>query len=222
MSTREQLVADLKVAAASARSLPRNMPFNTVVEAFSGFRILPLDAAQPLDIHLLQSLKAAATACAKSVRKNPIDHYRPNDVGDMIETPLKAELDRAGLKTMPPRSPQGHAGRSGYPDIMIEDAAGRTTYIECKTYKPGSLKDTRRSFYVSPSDRLKIASDARHILIGFEMHSEPSPTPGNKLYWPLSCRVVDCFDLQCEVKFEVQSNNPRIYTAPGPGFTLTF
>lgn len=223
MTDRQALVHSVKAAANLTRGLPKDIPFNVFVEAFSGFSILPLDALDPLDLDLLTKLETAARQCAAALALNPIVHSRANDVGELIETPLKAAIAQSGLRVEKPLSATGKPRRTGYPDLLVRDEAGRPTYVECKTYAAKGLKDRRRAFYVPPSDRLKVAMDARHLLIGFEMMSQPDPqTPGSRRYWPVAARVVDCFELKCVVKFEVQSSNPKIYAATGPGFSVRF
>lgn len=70
-----------------------------------------------------------------------------------------------------------------------------------------------RSFYLSPSESFKVSVDARHLLLAFGMEAEAIPNSRDSLYRPLSFKLVDLHDLLCDVKYEFNSDNRRLYAA---------
>ena len=122
-------------------------------------------------------------------------------------------LPQVGLSSERPTSITGKGKSTGYPDILVRDPAARATYLECKIFKHGSPKSTMRSFYLSPSDSFKVSVDARHLLLAFGMRSSPIEGSRNSWYVPRSFRLVDLHGLLCDVKFEFNADNRRLYGA---------
>ena len=86
-----------------------------------------------------------------------------------------------------------------------------THNLECKIFAQGSAETTMRSFYLSPSKSFKVSVDARHLLLAFGM--QPSPITGSResTYVPKSYKLIDLHDLLCDVKYEFNSDNRRLY-----------
>jgi hypothetical protein len=98
------------------------------------------------------------------------------------------------------------------------DAQKRPTYLECKIFAHGTANTTMRSFYLSPSESFKVSLDARHLLLAFGMVATEIVGSANSLYIPRSYKLVDLHDLLCDVKYEFNSDNRRLYT---PSMALT-
>lgn len=116
-----------------------------------------------------------------------------------------------GLRAERPVSKGGKLRSTGYPDIMLYDTDGRPTYLECKIYGEGSAMTTMRSFYLSPSDDFKVAQDARHLLLAFAIQRVPVPNSIMSEYRPTGFKLVDLHGLLCDVKYEFNSDNRRLY-----------
>jgi hypothetical protein len=68
-----------------------------------------------------------------------------------------------------------------------------------------------RSFYLSPSESFKVSVDARHLLLAFGMQASPIPGSIESMYLPKSYKLIDLHDLLCDVKYEFNSDNRRLY-----------
>ena len=106
----------------------------------------------------------------------------------------------------------GKRKSTGYPDIEVE-ILGKPFYIEVKTYNERNKGTTQRSFYISPSNDFKITKDAYHLIFAFCM--EEVGTSGRKrIYKARSCAIIDAHNLSCDVKYEFNSDNRRMYGSP--------
>lgn len=105
-------------------------------------------------------------------------------------------------------------GRStGYPDILLSDELDRPTYLECKVYGEGAAPTTMRSFYLSPSDEFKVCHDARHLLLAFGVERVSIGGTIDSEYRLRSFKLIDLHGLLCDVKYEFNSDNRRLYAA---------
>jgi hypothetical protein len=120
-------------------------------------------------------------------------------------------LPQAGLKAERPTSQTGKGKTTGYPDILVRDGENRPTYLECKIFAQGTAETTMRSFYLSPSESFKVSVDARHLLLAFGMTASPIAGSRDSMYAPRSYKVIDLHDLLCDVKYEFNSDNRRLY-----------
>jgi hypothetical protein len=212
--------ADISELAAALREVlkPRKgIPFPAVVLALSGQRVIPIDRSSASDQKLLARLTSAIASCADALVRSPIRRPRPNEVENDIEPRVMTALRNAGFRTDRPRSKSGRAQSSGYPDILFYDGEGRPCYLECKISGGGPLT-TFRSFYVSPSDSFKVALDARHLLLCFVMTRTPIEGSPLSTFTPTGFKLVDLFRLNCDVKYEFNSDNRRLYDG---GLVLT-
>lgn len=196
------------------RTPVRNIPFPTVVRAMADKAVIPIDTADPRDAALIASLSLAAKAVAAAVRADPIRRNRPNEVGNDIEPFVMTAARSCGLRAERPRSAGGHARTTGYPDLLVHDGDGRPTYLECKIFGDGSALTTMRSFYLSPSDQFKVSIDARHLLLAFSVVREPISDSRDSFYIPVAYKLIDLHGLTCDVKYEFNADNRRLY-APG-------
>lgn len=192
----------------------RGVPFNIIIKSLAEKEVIKIDLLSGDDAALIAKIKAAIKIVAREVESNPIRRPRPNEVGNDIEPFVIRGLQSAKLNAKRPTSADGHGKATGYPDILVFDDAGRPTYLECKTFTHPATMTTMRSFYVSPSESFKVAYPARHLLLAFGMSAEPVAGSRDSLYRPRSYKLVDLHDLLCDVKYEFNSDNRRLY-APG-------
>ncbi len=73
------------------------------------------------------------------------------------------------------------------------------------------MDTTMRSFYLSPSESFKVSVDARHLLLAFGMEASSVPGSRDSSYIPISYKLIDLHDLLCDVKYEFNSDNRRLY-----------
>lgn len=70
---------------------------------------------------------------------------------------------------------------------------------------------TMRSFYLSPSENPKVCLDAHHLLLAFGVERQPISGSRDSLYRPTSFKLVDLHNLKCDVKYEFNADNARLY-----------
>lgn len=178
-------------------------PFYEVIKTLTCRDIIPTSRAKVGSDELLATLERVANRAAQEMNRNPIVRPRPNEVGNDIEKRLKQALEpETAIENLDMKQ------NSGYPDIKCRIAAtGEVVFIECKTFNPDTRDSTQRSFYLSdgPAVRKKVNCDAIHVAISYEMNRN-----GN-IYRPLSYKIVDLYDLSCNLKKEWYSNNRCLY-----------
>ncbi len=178
----------------------KNVPFHEVIRRICGYEVIPLSRADTYNKTLLESLERVAKQSMKQMIANPIERSRPNEVGNDVESYVKQNLQiEAEFRVVNMRQ------STGYPDIMVRVNEERIVYIECKTFNPRTVNTSFRSFYLSPSPTFKIQHDAVHIAISFGMNRN-----GN-LYTPFEYKLIDLYDLPCDLKLEWNSDNRRLY-----------
>ena len=187
----------------------RGIPFNVIVKALAEQRVEKFQKDLPLDTHLLALLEAAIHHCAEELREKPIRRPRPNEVGNDVEPYVLRAIERSGLKPSKPTSRKGIGKSTGYPDLLFYDAERRPTYLECKIFAEGPAPSTMRSFYLSPSESFKVSLDARHLLLAFGMEATAIPGSRDSIYNPRNFKLIDLYDLLCDVKYGFNSYNSR-------------
>lgn len=191
----------------------KKLPFPVVIRALANTEVIALDRSDPVDIRLIEQLTQAAAEVGELVRANPIRRNRPNEVGNDIEPFVMAAVANAGLHAERPRSARGRGQQTGYPDILVRDADGRPTYVECKVFGEDNALTTMRSFYLSPSEHIKVSLDARHLLMAFAVARTPVADSQDSLYRATAFKLLDLHSLSCDVKYEFNSDNRRLYDA---------
>lgn len=192
----------------------RGLPFTVVVKALAANTVIAVDLSNPDDVALLESLKNAIHYCGEEVKRKPIRRPRPNEVGNDIEPFVMRALTHVGFDVKRPTSSGGKDKSTGYPDILFFDRKKRPTYLECKVYGDATSDTSMRSFYLSPSDSFKVTTDARHLLLAYGMNRAPIPGSSDSFFSPFAFKLVDLHNLMCDVKYEFNSDNKRLY-APG-------
>ena len=196
----------------------RGIPFTVIVRALAEKSVIAFDKANAKDQNLLRQLNEAIRLCAEELEDRPIRRPRPNEVGNDVEPYVMRALKRAGLNAVRPTSAGGTGKSTGYPDILVYDAEDRPTYLECKVFAHGKPDTTMRSFYLSPSESFKVSLDARHLLLAFGMVRTAIGGSDDGEFRPRSYKLVDLADLLCDVKYEFNSDNRRLY---GPSMILS-
>lgn len=212
MNDKERL-AVLEEALAQVIKPLKGIPFNVVIRALAGHQVIPIDKSAPEDTELVAKLALAAKEVGEAVRLKPIERPRPNEVGNDIEGYILTALNKLGIDCARPTSSDGRGKSTGYPDLLIVDD-GRPTYLEAKIFGADTAESSMRSFYLSPSESFKVARDARHLLMAFEMVRTPIPNSNLSSFTAKAFKLVDLHDLICDMKSEFNSDNRRLY-APG-------
>ena len=189
----------------------KNIPFNIVIEAISGFPVIPFDKNDERDRKVLETLIQAVNNAGSEVNEGGILRPRPNEVGNDIESYVLRALNNLGYKADKPSTASGQRRATGYPDIEFIDDFSRINYIECKTYNIKSKSSSFRSFYLSPSESFKVTNKAHHFGVSFEIFV--SGTQGeNKIYKCKKWIILALENLSIDVKYEFQSDNKRLYS----------
>ena len=210
MDDKQRLMV-LEQALAQMLKPAKGIPFSVIVKSLAERQVIQIDKGNAADIDLLNRLKKTIEFCSIELKSRPIKRTRPNEVGNDVEAYVMRALPRAGLAAARPTSRAGLGKSTGYPDILVRDGANRATYLECKIFAQGSAGTTMRSFYLSPSESFKVSVDARHLLLAFGMEASPIPGSRESLYVPKSYKLIDLHNLLCDVKYEFNSDNRRLY-----------
>lgn len=190
----------------------KGISLNVVIEGLSGCKIIPFDKKNKNDIKLLEILKKVAIKAGSEVNKDGIKRSRPNEVGNDIEPYVKDALNKFDMKASTPMTINGKHKSTGYPDIEFIDGNGRINYIECKTFNIDNIESTQRSFYLSPSEDFKITKNAHHFVISYEIYVA-GRSGSNNVYKCRSWKLVTLENLECDVKYEFNSDNKRLYAS---------
>lgn len=191
----------------------RGIPLSVIIKSIAGHAVIPIDRGAAEDRLLIDTLCEAAKLAGAALRKAPIIRPRPNEVGNDVEAYVLEAIQKLGLECRRPTTASGTLKSTGYPDLLVTDKAKRPVYIECKIFASGSAATSMRSFYLSPSDNFKVTQDARHLLLAFEMDAVSVPGTRNSSFTAVSYKLVDLHDLLCDVKYEFNSDNRRLYAA---------
>lgn len=188
----------------------KNIPFNLVIEAMTGKKVISFDFAKQEHQEVLNLLKQATINAGREINRTGILRSRPNEVGNDIEPYVKDALNSLGLNSDIPICQNGHKKATGYPDIIFW-YKNNPYYLECKTYNIKNIDTTQRSFYLSPSDEFKVIYDAPHFIISFEIYVAGGQ--GNKNIYKCShYKILSIESLSLDVKYEFNSDNKRMYS----------
>lgn len=185
--------------------------FPGIVEASTGWRILPCPAESP-HLDLLAEVFNESIV-AMSAEGSPVRNLRRiNEASRFFEDDIRERINRRdGYRCTIPLTASGAASRTGYPDLRIEHAKTEfVLYLEPKIYESGSEKSSLRTFYYTPGrEKTKILEDAHHVLVGIA-HD------GNDGRWNfLRWQMVDLAHLRVRLKTEMQASNRDLYNGNG-------
>ena len=182
----------------------KNIPFEEAVIELYGVTVEKFDAENENNQKILDRITKAMRNACKMIQLNPIERPRPNEVGNEMKEFVIDALCKEGLEAFRPKTKDGKGKSAGYPDIRIS-TDDIPIYLEVKTFSADNYNTTQRSFYFSPTDNPKITDNAHHLLIGFEMAQKKN------LYTPEAFEIVDLYGLSCDIKFEFNSHNKKLY-----------
>lgn len=184
----------------------KGVPFNLVIEAMTGHRVIEFDPGKGDHRRLLDALSRAAVDAGREINRAGIVSKRVNEVGNKIEPYVRDAFNRLpGGKADIPASANGRRKAAGYPDIEFT-LDGITCYLECKTFNADTIDTSQRSFYFSPSAEFKVTRDALHFLLSYEMF------PADGRYKASRFKLLVIESLSLDVKHEFNSDNQRLYS----------
>jgi hypothetical protein len=188
----------------------KDIPFNLVIEAMTGKKVISFDRSNPEHQEVLELLKQAALEAGGKINMRGISRPRPNEVGNDIEPYVRNALNSSGLQADIPEGPNRHKKAMGYPDIIFWHN-NKPYYLECKTYNIENIGTTQRSFYFSPSEEFKVIYDAPHFILSFEIYV--AGENGNEhIYKCRHYKILSINSLLLDVKYEFNSDNKRMYS----------
>jgi len=188
----------------------KDIPFNLVIEAMTGKKVISFDFTKSEHQKILSLLKQSALNAGKEINKTGILRPRPNEVGNDIEPYVRNALNLLDVNADIPIGPSGHKKSTGYPDILFWFNEN-PYYLECKTYNIKNIETTQRSFYFSPSDEFKVIYDASHFILSFEIYV--AGEQGNKhIYKCKHYKILSIESLSLDIKYEFNSDNKRMYS----------
>jgi len=210
MQNQQEYIKQLEQAIGKFLEPMKGIPFPVAIKALTGYNVLPFDPLLDQNKRLLEQLSKAGELGGQKAFKEGIFTARPNEAGNHIEPFVIEALKQVGLKADKPISKGGKKKAAGYPDIQIEDQNGRIVYLDCKTYNNKTKDQSFRTFYFSPSEDPKIASDAFHLLMSFEL--DTAERKGNRAFIPISWQIYTLDKLLIQVKHEFNASNRELYT----------
>lgn len=182
----------------------KGIPFEVIIKSLSSCSVMPFDRSNSGLAQLLKLIAEATRDACEAVAANPIERPRPNEVGNDMEAFLISSMNASGLKAGPPKTRDGKGKSAGYPDIKIETTP-HPVFVEVKTLATAKPASSFRSFYLSPTESPKVFEDGYHLLVAFEI------VRSGNAYRPIAFEIVDLYGLECDMKFEFNSDNKRIY-----------
>jgi len=188
----------------------KDIPFNLVIEAMTGKKVISFDFAKSDYQDVLELLKQSAVNAGKEINKTGILRPRPNEVGNDIEPYVRNALNSLNLNADIPTGPSGNKKAMGYPDIIFR-YKDNPYYLECKTYNIENVNTTQRSFYFSPSDEFKVVYDALHFIVSFEIYVA-GERENKHIYKCKHYKILSIESLSLDVKYEFNSDNKRMYS----------
>ncbi|MCZ0931731.1 MAG: hypothetical protein OXJ52_01065 [Oligoflexia bacterium] len=176
----------------------KDFPYEIIIKSIFNKKVKKFDTDKN-KICLNRMAQAMKDICKKSesIRKS-----RRNEVGNAMENIVILALNRYKLSAEKPKTSKGKNKTTGYPDIKIK-TSDTPIYLEVKTYEKKNYQTSFRSFYFSPSKDPKI--DAFHLLVGFEIIEKDNN------FIPVAFELLDLYGLKCDLKYEFNSNNRRLY-----------
>ena len=195
------------------------VPFHIIVEALIGFKIEPVNSLDGKDVSLIDEICLIADNVIEKYHQNVINRsvykrvmgkspraFRPNEAGVVLEYEFPLVYQAMSSKFKVIKSIK-HLKGKGYPDSLILDTFGKSTFVEIKaTTKPN--EGSPRDFYFTPLEKAKqkITMDAKHLLLGFVIR-ETKPEEYNTIGW----KLCDLSQIVVSMKPEFNANNLEIY-----------
>ena len=188
----------------------KGIPFSVIIESISGYKVLRFDHGDANHNDILAKLIEVAKRTCTIVNNEGIRRTRPNEVGNDIEQYVVDALHVYNFNAHKPSTKSGKQQSVCYPDIEITTNQSQKHYIECKIYSDKTKGTSMRSFYLSPSEDFKVNHDAIHFIMGFEVYVD-SRIGNDNVYKTNGWKILDAYQLECDVKHEFNSDNARLY-----------
>jgi hypothetical protein len=199
MSTSFDREAQLKAVIKQMLCPLRNIPMDVIIESICDHEIWPYDG------HARDSLESIVQKAGALINQPGIRASRPNEVGNYCEPHILKAIRNQGFEADIPSTQGGRKKSVGYPDVFAR-IEGKPFYIEIKSYNAKNKNTTQRSFYLSPSKDFKVCQDGYHLVFAFRMSKNDQG-----LFRADSCTVLDVRELLCDVKYEFNADNRRLY-----------
>lgn len=183
-------------------------PFAEVIRETTGQEVVPFDRDNAAHRALLEKLTAAARLAGERARTEGIRRARANEAGLEIERHVRSALAECGLAVETPVTRSGVARAVGYPDLAILND-GAPCYLELKTHNARTVASSQRTFYYSPSADPKVATNALHLLLAFEL--EQTVEAGETVFRPGGFRLVSLHAMPVRLKIEYNQSNRGMY-----------
>ncbi len=136
----------------------REIPFAKVIQDTTGRKVLAIDSKNATDQRVLKQLGGVLDHVVRQLNEpaSAIQGIsRINEASSHFEELMHRLLNAApGLRCDFPRTADGHAQRSGYPDLRVVDLeTKRVYYLDPKLYAAGSRESSFRTFYFEPKKK---------------------------------------------------------------------
>ena len=190
----------------------RTIPFAKVIQDTTGRKVLAIDPRNATDQRVLKQLGGALDEVVRQLNQPASAIHglpRINEASGHFEDLMQRLLNATpGLRCDFPRTADGHAQRSGYPDLRVVDLeTKRVYYLDPKLYAAGSRESSFRTFYFEPKKKTnKVLDDAVHLVAGFE-HAPREDGHWKFTRWDL----VDLAHFRVRLKAEFQGSNRDLY-----------
>ena len=190
----------------------KGIPFPDVIAATSGKRVLPIDRADKDTQRILAEIGHALdeVLAAMNTPDSPArSAKRVNEMSSHFENALRDKLNaRAGFACDFPKTAEGRAQRSGYPDLrLVDKATGRVLYLDPKLFAAASKRSSLRTFYFEPKRATnKVNDDAHHLIAGIS-HEKAGAAGMQFTHWEL----IDLADFRVKLKAEFEGSNADLY-----------
>ena len=190
----------------------KGIPFSDVIAATTGKRVLPLDRADKESQRILSEIGHALddVLVAMNAPDSPTrSEKRVNEMSSHFEDSLRAKLNtRPGFACDFPKTAEGRAQRSGYPDLrLVDKATGRVLYLDPKLFAAASKRSSLRTFYFEPKRATnKVNDDAHHLIVGIS-HEKADASGMQFTRWEL----IDLANFRVKLKAEFEGSNADLY-----------
>jgi hypothetical protein len=197
-----------------------SIEFHIAIESTIHKKIIPINKEDGNDKLLLDDIYTIVNSFAIEYNETPITFdlykklvappkprsFRNNEVGIFADKVISAFFDKNKNNLKIIKSFQ-RLSLNGYPDEVIIDKYGRTTYLEVKTTTRRDI-GSPRDFFFSPlkNSKKKIKNDARHLLLCFDTFERQE-----KEFIVTGWCLIDLFNIKVSMKPEFNTDNIELY-----------
>jgi len=191
----------------------RGIPFGDVIQATSGHPVLAYDPGNAAQREVLNHIATAMETLLIQLNapSHPVHQSgRINEASSHFEETLHVLLDAdPELECDFPKTADGSAQRSGYPDLRIaHPKSGVVFYLDPKLYATDSRESSFRTFYFEPKRATsKVGEPAIHLIAGISHNGKAENGAWQFTGWSL----VDLSKFRVQLKAEFQAGNRDLY-----------